>query len=404
MRKIYILLSMLIGISSLSAQQLQFSDSAQVSLLTCSPGEEIYAKFGHTGIRVNDLKNNIDVVFNYGLFSFETKNFYIKFIKGETDYQLGVTSTQAFLAEYIERNSFVWEQKLDLNSLDRKILINSLLINYEPQNRIYRYNFVFDNCATRPRDKILSSNSGIVKLKTSNEPRTFRNWVGVYTGNESWLTFGIDLVFGKPADENASAMVSMFLPEVLMSEFENIYIVTQESGFSEKKLVSEKKVLVEAEYKEVDASNSLIKPFYVFSVLLILSAILTFIETKKRTYYRLFDSTLLLITGLAGILIFYLMFFSAHPLVKNNLNILWLNPLNIFAAIVIWIKPWKFGLTIYKIASIVLLLVSLVLFALSYQSFNYAIFPLIILLLMRYLSYIFNSNRVSIKLKKTNKD
>ncbi len=189
-----------------------------------------------------------------------------------------------------------------------------------------------------------------------------------------------------------------------MSEFDNIYIVKKDSAFSEKKLVSEKITLVEGEYKEIEDVNSLTKPLYIFSIILILGAILTFIETKTLHYYRLFDSILLLITGLAGLLIFFLMFFSVHPLVKYNLNILWLNPFNLIAAIIIWVKPWKFAFFIYNILNMVLLFVALLLFAVSFQSFNIAIFPIVILLIIRYSSYIINSNRVKKKLKKSNEN
>jgi len=102
--------------------------------------------YGHTG---NDPQNKVDVVFNYGIFSFETDNFYYKFIKGETDYYLGVNQTNIFLAEYARRNSMVWEQIIDISVPEKRKLINALVENYEPENRKYRYNFVFDNCATR---------------------------------------------------------------------------------------------------------------------------------------------------------------------------------------------------------------------------------------------------------------
>ncbi|HRZ96502.1 MAG TPA: DUF4105 domain-containing protein [Paludibacter sp.] len=402
MRRIIASFFLLFLLFNVNAQEIEISDSTRVSLLTCSPGEEVYAKFGHSGIRVVDFKNDIDIVFNYGLFNFESSDFYLKFIKGETDYQLGITSTIGFLAEYRLRKSFVWEQKLNLSPEENRNLINSLLINYEPKNRIYRYNFIYDNCSTRPRDKILKATNGVEKLKSQNELRTFRNWVGLYTGYETWVKFGIDLVFGKPADNNASRTQSMFLPEILMSEFDNIYIVVKDSGFTETKLVSEKKALVEGEYREVEAPDSMTKPIYIFSIILIIGALLTFIETKTLHYYRLFDSILLFITGLAGIVIFFLMFFSVHPLVKSNLNILWLNPLNIIAAVIIWIKPWKFAFFIYNMLNMILLFVVLILLAISYQSFNVAIYPIIILLIIRYSSYIINSNRVKKKIRKSN--
>ena len=73
-------------------------DSIRFSLMTCAPGQEIYSLFGHTAIRYENYTRGVDVVFNYGLFSFNTPNFVMRFVKGETDYQLGVIPYEYFEA------------------------------------------------------------------------------------------------------------------------------------------------------------------------------------------------------------------------------------------------------------------------------------------------------------------
>ncbi len=399
MKKIKILSIFLLIYLNASAQLQMFSDSTEYSLLTCSPGQELYSSFGHTGIRVNDTINKIDIVFNYGLFNFNTENFYFKFIKGETDYQLGITTTSAFLAEYLMRESYVWEQKLNFSTAEKKKFATALIENYKPENRVYRYNFIYDNCATRPRDRIFRSCDGMIKFEKSGEQRTFRNWVGLYTGAESWVQFGIDLLFGRPADANATVTESMFLPEVLMSEFQNIKIIRKDSLYNEENLVSETIELVEGKYSDTKTEITQ-NPLYFFLMLLILGIIVTIWETRTNHYLRSFDSFMLLVTGVAGLLVFYLMFFSVHPMVKTNMNILWLNPFNIFAAILIWIKPLRFTVFIYKIVNITLLLVVLILFAISFQTFNTAVFPLILLLFMRYVSYIINAEKAQVRILK----
>lgn len=399
MKKIKILSIFLLIYLNASAQLQMFSDSTEYSLLTCSPGQELYSSFGHTGIRVNDTINKIDIVFNYGLFNFNTENFYFKFIKGETDYQLGITTTSAFLAEYLMRESYVWEQKLNFSTAEKKKFATALIENYKPENRVYRYNFIYDNCATRPRDRIFRSCDGMIKFDKSGEQRTFRNWVGLYTGAESWVQFGIDLLFGRPADANATVTESMFLPEVLMSEFQNIKIIRKDSLYNEENLVSETIELVEGKYSDTKTEITQ-NPLYFFLMLLILGIIVTIWETRTNHYLRSFDSLMLLVTGVAGLLVFYLMFFSVHPMVKTNMNILWLNPFNIFAAILIWIKPLRFTVFIYKIVNITLLLVVLILFAISFQTFNTAVFPLILLLFMRYVSYIINAEKAQVRILK----
>ena len=381
MKQILISIIFLLGIFSTSAQQLSFSDSAKVSLITCSPGEEVYEKFGHTAIRVFDKRNNIDVVFNYGIFDFETSNFYFKFINGETDYQLGVYDTGNFLASYAQRNSIVWEQTLNMTLAERKQIINLLLLNYQPENRVYRYNFVNDNCATRPRDKILSSINGYTRFESDSEAKTYRQLIGMYTGTETWLKFGIDIVFGIDADHFASTSQAMFLPENLMNSFQTAQIVTQKG--QSRKLISNKKILINK--REIPETSSLfsIKPYTISIFLLIIGVMVTIWDLFRHKHYKLFDSLLLIVTGLAGIIVSYMMFFSIHPFVKMNLNILWLNPLNLIAGILLWVRRMRIVLFFYQIFNILLLVGGLLAFALSVQTFNIAFFPIIVLLLIR---------------------
>lgn len=383
MKKTLLIILATIMLTTMKAQEMQFSDSAVISLLTCSPGQEIYAKFGHSGIRINDPVTKNDLVFNYGIFSFNTENFYYKFIKGETDYYLGVHPTDIFLFEYDERNSMVWEQILNLTPLEKRKIIDALIDNYRPENRIYRYNYVFDNCATRPRDKILNNVTGYVQLQNTTESKTFRQWVGGYVGHDTWLKFGIDMVFGMAADKTTQQYESMFLPEVLMNEFERAKIITKNNE-NNRNLVKETRIIVNSDVTESQSSMLITKPFVVFSALLLLGILLSLYEQRTKKYYTILDSILLLGTGLAGIIVFYLMFISLHPLVKNNLNILWLNPFNIVAAVLIWIKPLRVYMFVYQIFNIMLLVLSLIALALSMQDFNAAVFPLIVLIFIRY--------------------
>ena len=384
MKQFLLIVCILLSFSRLDAQQVTIGDSAVVSLITCSPGEEVYSKFGHTAIRVKDKVNNVDVVFNYGIFSFETEHFYYKFIKGETDYQLGIYDTNFFLPEYAERNSMVWEQVLNLTSAEKKNLVATLLENYEPQNRIYRYNFVFDNCSTRPRDKITSSVDGYIRYHQTSEPTTFRRWVGDYVGTDTWLKFGIDLIFGIDADAVASQKESQFLPEVLMSDFQEAEIVTLD-GKSRKLVEKSATVLVDKKHVETTTSifDFLLKPLAVSLFLLILGVLITLLDIKYKKHNKIFDSILLFITGIAGVIAFYLMVFSTHPLVASNLNILWINPLNMIVAFLIWIKPLRKILFVCGILNLGLLAATLITFSLSIQSFNLAAFPIIVLLMLR---------------------
>ena len=102
------------------------NDSIRLSLLTCAPGEIIYTLFGHTAIRYENPSQGIDVVFNYGLFSFDIPNFELRFSLGETDYRLGVVDYPHFAGEYAFFNRSVWQQTLNMTNEEKIKLIQLL--------------------------------------------------------------------------------------------------------------------------------------------------------------------------------------------------------------------------------------------------------------------------------------
>ncbi|MDR2841364.1 MAG: DUF4105 domain-containing protein [Paludibacter sp.] len=362
-------------------QNLVFSDSLSIGLITCSPGSEVYARFGHSGIRLLDHKSGLDVVFNYGIFDFNAPNFLVKFIRGETDYQLGAALTDDFLYEYRERNSSVTEQVLNLNESEKINIANLLLKNYEPQNRIYRYNFVFDNCATRPLLKISEGIDGKIIFADESSEITFRQWISRHTGADSWLQFGIDMLFGADADRLCTQSESTFLPEVLMNLVEN---ATIDNAETQRKLVYSNTLLVPKHLQTAVKENFISSPSFITICILLIGLIIVFIEKRSKKYFRAFDFTLLLATSIAGMVLIFLMFFSEHPLVKHNLNVLWLNPLNIIAAILFFVRKTKRILAYYFLFCILLIIIVLAGSLFSFQVLNIAFFPIIALLLIRY--------------------
>ena len=133
------------------------ADSITISLLTCSPGNEVYSLYGHTAIRYTDYRKGIDVAVNYGIFSFSKPFFVLRFIFGITDYEMGIMPFDYFCDEYKSEGRSVYEQELNLTAKEKLALRDAIDTNYLPQNRVYRYNYFFDNCTTRARDIIFSS-------------------------------------------------------------------------------------------------------------------------------------------------------------------------------------------------------------------------------------------------------
>lgn len=375
-----------------TAQWVEVGDSAKISLLTCSPGKDAYSVFGHTAIRYQDSSNGMDMVFNYGIFNFDQEGFYIKFIKGATFYMLGMYDTNYFLEEYRHSNRTVISQELRITKGQKQELINRLMLNGLPENKYYLYNFIYDNCATRPRDELIRLvEDKKIKFDYPSEEHTFRDWIEAYTGEDTWLKFGIDLVLGKRADHNATHWQSMFLPEVLSQEFGAIHY-TDTVG-ENKPLLAPKEVLVVAHTVQKRMESKFVKPIFVSSYLLLLVIIFTIIGYYKRRQYQAIDFLLYLITGIAGVIIFYLMFFSIHPLVKSNINILWCNPFYLIVAILILIRRLDRFTQFIQLGIIILLLLVLVANATSFQVINTAFLPLIVAMLIRSIYWIYAYRR-----------
>lgn len=383
----FILVLLLSSVLKSYPQDISFSDSTIISLITCSPGKEVYAKFGHTAIRVKDDVNDIDIVFNYGIFDFNSHNFYLKFVKGETDYKLAAYDFIYFLPEYVERNSSVWEQELNLTIEEKRKLIELLLVNYEPQNRVYRYNFIYDNCSTRPRDIITKAINGKIEYQLIPEVKTFREWVREYVGKDTWVMFGIDMIFGKDSDRDASRKESMFLPEVLMSQFQGA-VVIESDKHNTHNLVSEYHTLNEEQPQQKENSPFILTPIVICVFLLIIGITLIFFRHKLRKTCKIFDTAIFAIIGLIGIMAFYLTFLSLHPMVKDNFNLLWLNPFFFIAAIIQWVKPLRSVTFIIQTLNVILLFIALIVLTQSIQYLNIAFVPLILLLLIRTLIYL----------------
>lgn len=306
MRKI--LITILLFINSICWAQ-TLSDSAHIQLLTCTPGTETWSKYGHTAIRVMDPANKMDMVFNYGIFDLMADDFYIKFVKGETYYRLGVDSYYTFDAFYSRIGRTTYWQELNLTSEQKQQIFNALVLNYRPENRYYLYNFVFDNCATRPyyllknalQDTIISSYKGY-------EGTTFREAISYYTGRNSWIDFGINLIFGREANQAMSNEQRLFLPEELMN------YVAQATLADGTPLVKDQHI-APFPHNNVPWYTNCWLGIAIFSLLMIW---LSMDDRKREKLTWVVDLILGIIYILLIILVIFLTFFSCHPLVGFN--------------------------------------------------------------------------------------
>lgn len=351
MKKLFSLLLILVACNAwlpTSAQaNVLFSDSIRISLLTCGQGPDAYERFGHTAVRVRDLKrDDLDVVFHYGVFSFNTPNFVWRFVKGETDYQLGSTYTAAFVHEYSDRGLSMYEQQLDLDAVQAAEVLHRLIVNYEPRNRVYRYNYFFDNCATRPFHLIHQSCLGRIEYDTAwVAPLTYRQMVRNMTHSNTWLDFGITLAIGYGSDRVLGLEQQVFLPDYLAEAYSHATLDGHPLIVQADTLLT-----IRPEVRQViDAAPSPLDPLPVLTLVLLVGALLLHYRIRQskpdashakraRLLSNLFDTFFFLATGVAASILWMLLLGSEHPTVDQNLNCMWLWPTNLIFCLLIWIK------------------------------------------------------------------
>ena len=305
-------------------------DSIEISLLTCSPHNEVYSLYGHTALRIRDSISKQDWAVYYAVFDFSKPLFVPRFVFGLTDYEMGIFPFRLFCEEYKYFGSSITEQVLDLTAEEKARIVQAIMRNYEPQNREYRYNFFYKNCTTQARDVIYDNLPLDVTYKTNRtkDLPSYRELIHEYNEEFRWARCGNDLLLGVGADKNTTIDEQQFLPEKLMNDFDKAYV-------GNRKLVKEKKVLFEArKYEGTEVLPMMIKPTtitptHVGTALLVLIIILTLAEWRTKKLFYWVDAILMVTCGLAGILLF-LMLFSQHPTVRVNLQLLLLNPLPLF--------------------------------------------------------------------------
>ncbi len=376
------------------AKAFEVTESAKFSLITCTPGPDLYSLFGHTAIRYQDSIRGqwVDWVYNYGTFIFDD-DFYVKFARGKLDYVLSKEDFPFFQEEYIYTGRGIYEQTLLLTKDQKQRMLDLLEENFLPQNRTYRYDFFYDNCSTRVRDIIIRATAennastqplefvhpDPAEVKAMSEinfsyvyPRdyTFRQAIQTYLDYQPWSDFGIDLALGIPCDREIESGQFMFLPDTLMKEFSFAIYQNHE-------LVSRAEELLPQEYELTQ--DSFFTPVVVMTGFLLIHLVFG-LFMKKRKLFVFTDRTLFLVTGLLGVFVVFLWFFTDHTATKWNLNLLWANPLNLLFAFFSASK-WK-GWSIKWIQIyFYLLAATLVLWLIIPQRLHVAVIPIIIALL-----------------------
>jgi Domain of unknown function (DUF4105) len=371
------ILLQLLFISILAHQQIstfaQDSSHLRISLLTCTPGDELYSTFGHSGIRVIDSSSVTDVVYNYGNFNFDDEGFYIKFTRGKLLYYVSADNFEDFKYSYQITNRGITEQILNLTAAEKTTIQHFLNNNLKEENRFYKYDFFFDNCTTRLRDIIKKNHDSTFTIRpVMPVGTTFRQAIYQYLdkGQKHWSKLGIDILLGQPCDGVMTAEQMQFLPDNLMTSLDspnNLLILSHQNLYT---------------ISDDSNTKTFFTPLIIFSLLLIIIAAISLSKNKMaRIFLQGFDGLLFFCTGLLGIILIFMWLGTDHSMTKNNFNLLWAWPTHFIIAFFTnnkkrWVKKY-FGFT-----AIMLTIVLLTWFFLP-QHLNLALIPIALLLLYR---------------------
>jgi Domain of unknown function (DUF4105) len=365
----------LVTLSFTLSAQIKLSEESRISVITCGPTQtELYSAFGHTAIRVYDPSLGMDDAYNYGLFSFNQPHFYLNFARGSSFYILGVQSYPDFQSTYIYFNRSLHEQVLNLNIEQKQNLFNFLQWNAQLENRSYRYDYFYDNCATRVRDAFSNTLKGQIKFDSSYIKTNYsiRDLTELYLSQQPWGDLGIDICLGLPMDKKISPYEYMFLPDYIESSFDHATI-------NREPLVKSKTVIYEAKPQPVEGPTH---PWIVFGVFLLITIGLSLFDWKRRRLSKWFDVIVFTTTGLLGILLVLLWTATDHKAAANNLNLLWALPTNLLVFGLLKKSP---AVWIIKYFQIVFIISGLLIASWSFlpQQLNIFLMPLVAAIMIR---------------------
>ncbi len=374
--RFFIFLALLVNFTS-SGLSAQDSSRLRISLLTCTPGDELYSIFGHSAIRITDSSNvgndYFDIVYNYGTFNFDDEGFYLKFMRGKLLYFISIVKFDDFKFDYQSTNRGMTEQVLNLTTTEKENIHFALKENLKEENRYYQYDFFLDNCTTRLRDIIEKYKQPQPLFHPVMPANTrFRQAIHQYldSGKQYWSKLGIDILLGARTDRIMTTSQQQFLPDNLMLAMdkstprmslssENLYQLTNNTD-----------------------KKSWFTPVLFFSLLLGLFISLSLSKNKyAQSVLNGLDGLLFFTTGLLGIILLFMWFFTDHSMTKNNYNLFWALPTHIiFSFLINKNKPF---VKKYFLATAISLAILLLLWPFLPQQMNNSLIPVVLLLLYR---------------------
>ena len=378
---IFFLLVLIFFSPNIYANELENKNRYKISILSIGEGPSLVDAFGHTAIRVKDAQLKNDIVFNFGVYDFNSPNFYSNFVKGRPEYKLAIQNYSNLIQNYIRQKRYIVEHQLNLDQNSTKIIIDLLVEKLN--DPYYIYDYFRDNCTTRAADIVIDkTNNKFKDDKLESEAiLTYRDLIHRKINENSWAALGIDLCLGAIIDKKINTRETFFLPENLMN-----YLDLYEGDII-------KRNIIYSPESEISYRENLPSPLLINLILSLIIVAITIFNFKSNKWNKSLDSLIFLISGSIGILIIYLWFFSNHFAGAQNFNFLWAFPLNfalIFAIYKNKIPNWSIGYIKLLIILIILLFLH---WTTGVQKYNLTLLPIFVALLIRYSFLVHRINR-----------
>lgn len=400
MKRILLLFPILLY--AIFANATKMAEDVVVSVITCSPGQEVYSLYGHTAIRVQDKRRGTDHVFNYGVFDFNTDYFAWKFVLGHTDYICMASPWEYFTGEYERRGSSVVAQRLNLTDSEARKIADYLYTNITPENRTYRYNFLKNNCTTRVMDCIDSCIEGTLVYAWKDTLLTYRNILHEYTKDYPWSQDGNDLLLGADVDTVLSHRATCFIPDYYMNALSGA--VVRNEFQDTRQLVATTDTLVRPNHSVRQTGKSFpLDPWQTGWICFAVSLIVLLVEYYTRKMFWPLDAMLMLLHGAAGCIILFLFCFSEHPAVDSNWLVGVLNPLPLILMPSIIKAAWHGHRSMWHYFMAVWLALFMLFIPWMPQQMPLLLIPVLSTLLGRQVSYILHYSRMPAKKLATNR-
>ncbi len=299
-----------------------------VYVMTMGQGDELWERFGHNALGIRNRLTGDDVVYNWGMFSFDQPGFVPRFLKGLMLYWMAPFDARQTLLAYERFNRSVTIQELNLTNAQKIAIRDFVEWNSREENKFYRYDYYRDNCSTRVRDAVDKVLGGVI-AKTSQAQRTtmtYRDHSLRLMDGLFWARTGIDFGLGAFTDTPITSWEAMFIPMEFQRRIRDIRVAGPNG--TEIPLVASEHVLFTATRSpERMEPASDVPLFFVTGVgVALLLGVLAY-RTRGRWLAVTGAMVWSLPAGIFGLVLLLLWVATEHISAYRNQNLFFANPL-----------------------------------------------------------------------------